>query len=172
MAHERHLDRAIRGKRDSHRRERAIAALAARQHGVVSRRQLLRIGLSADAIDRWIDARRLHQLHRGVYAVGHRNVSPNGRYLAAVLFAGDGAALSHCSAADLWELRPRKEPEIDVIATTHRRGDATVRVRRDALDRSETMTRHGIRVTAAAADPPRSRGPPRRQATRTGGPPS
>jgi very-short-patch-repair endonuclease len=67
--------------------------------------------------------------------------------LAAVLAAGDGAALSHRAAADLWELRASREPDIDVIAPTHRRGDAVVRIHRDTLDGSETMTRNGIRVT-------------------------
>src|SRR4051794_21640510 len=85
--------------------DRAIAALAARQHGVVERMQLLRIGLTRHEIGERIRAGRLHPLHRGVYAVGHRRLSRQGRYLAAVLACGDGAVLSHCAAADLWELR-------------------------------------------------------------------
>ena len=89
----------------------------------------------------------MHRLHRGVYAVGHPEIPREGRYLAAVLFAGEGAVLSHCAAADLWELRASKEDKTDVTATTDRRGDATVRIHRDALRGSETMTRHGIRVT-------------------------
>lgn len=46
----------------------------------------------------------LHRLHRGVYAVGHLDLSPHGRCLAAVLAAGDGAVASHYSAAWLWGL--------------------------------------------------------------------
>jgi very-short-patch-repair endonuclease len=147
MAREIHKNRAIRGKRRSHDIDAAIARIAARQHGAISRLQLLGLGLSADAIDRRIQAGRLHPIHRGVYAVGHPNLSREGRYLAAVLFAGEGAVLSHCAAADLWELRASKESDIDVTVPTDRRGDASVRIRRDTLDPSETMTRNGIRVT-------------------------
>ena len=125
----------------------AIAALAARQHGVIEFQQLRRIGLTRHEINDRVAARRLLPLHRGVFAVGHRCVSRKGLYLAAVLFAGDGAALTHCAAADLWELRSSKEDEIDVTVPTDRRGDATVRIHRDKLDPSETMTRDGIRVT-------------------------
>ncbi|MEA2471960.1 MAG: Transcriptional regulator, AbiEi antitoxin [Thermoleophilaceae bacterium] len=48
----------------------ALWALARRQHGVVTRRQLLRHGFSPDAIDRRIARGRLHAVWRGVYAVG------------------------------------------------------------------------------------------------------
>src|SRR4051794_12294500 len=109
--------------------------------------QLERIGLSRHEIGDRVRAGRLHPLHRGIYAVGHRSLSREGRYLAAVLFAGEGAALSHCSAADLWELRASREPDIDVTAPMHRRGDASVRIRQNDLDPRDTMTRAGIRVT-------------------------
>jgi very-short-patch-repair endonuclease len=124
-----------------------IAALASRQHGVVSYHQLVRMGLSRHEIGDRIRNQRLHPLHRGVYAVGHRDVSCEGRYLAAVLSAGESACLSHRSAADLWELRASKEDQIDVTVASDRRGDATVRIRRDAFDDRDTMTRDGIRVT-------------------------
>jgi Transcriptional regulator, AbiEi antitoxin len=52
----------------------ALAEVAARQFGVVARRQLLELGLSHRAIDRRLTAGRLHPLHRAVYAVGHRVV--------------------------------------------------------------------------------------------------
>jgi very-short-patch-repair endonuclease len=138
---------AIRRKGRSHDADRAIAAIAGRQHGVITYAQLIRIGLSESGIQRRIDAGRLHPIHRGVYAVGHPEISREGRYLAAVLFAGDGAVLSHCAAADLWELRASKEDETDVTVPTDRRGDAAVRIHRDQLDPRETMTRNGIRVT-------------------------
>jgi predicted transcriptional regulator of viral defense system len=51
--------------------DRMIARLAVRQAGIVSFDQLLRMGLSRRQIRRRADAGRLHQLHRGVYAVGH-----------------------------------------------------------------------------------------------------
>ena len=83
------------------RGERAVAALAARQAGVVARRQLAALGLSPRAIARRVYAGRLHLLHRGVYAVGHRRISRDGRWLAAVIAAGSSALLSHRSAAEL-----------------------------------------------------------------------
>ena len=110
-----------------------IAELATRQHGVVARWQLERLGMSRHEIGGRIRAGRLHPLHRAVYAVGHRRLSREGRYLAAVLSAGEGAALSHCSAADLWELRATKEPRIDVTARTNLRGDWAIRIRRNGF---------------------------------------
>ena len=137
----------MRPKRESQRADAAIAAVADQQEGVIDSAQLQRIGVDSDAVKRRIRSGRLHPIHRGVYSVGHRSLSRNGQYRAALLFAGEGAVLSHRSGADLWELRTSKEPEIDVTTPTHRRGDAVVRIRHDQLDPSETMTRNGIRVT-------------------------
>jgi hypothetical protein len=142
-----HVEDRRRPESDAREWDAAIALIAARQHGVISRVQLIRIGLTPWAIRGRIRAGRLHPIHRGVYAVGHPNVSREGRYLAAVLASGEGAVLSHRSAADLWELRAAKGDEIDVIATTHRRGDRSIRIHRNALDPRDTMTRNGIRVT-------------------------
>jgi very-short-patch-repair endonuclease len=55
--------------------------------------------------------------------------------------------LSHCAAADLWELRATKEPRIDVTVSSDRRGDRAVRIRRNAIAPGESTTRHGIPVT-------------------------
>ena len=80
-----------------------MAELAERQYGVVSIRQLERkLGYSRKAVQRDVASGRLHPLHRGVYAVGHRLVSDHGRCLAAVLACGPDALLSHRSAAWLW----------------------------------------------------------------------
>jgi very-short-patch-repair endonuclease len=87
----------------------AVARLANRQHGIVVRHQLLEIGLSASAIKRWLAAGHLHQLHRGVYAVGHALISQEGRWLAAVLACGPGAALSHGPAGQLLGIVARRE---------------------------------------------------------------
>jgi hypothetical protein len=74
-----------------------VAEIAARQGGVVSNAQLRAAGLDATAVARRVAARRLHPLGRGVYAVGHTAVTPDGRLFAAVL--GTGGVLSHRSAA-------------------------------------------------------------------------
>jgi hypothetical protein len=130
-----------------------IAAIAGRQHGIVAVEQLRAAGLDEAAVRRRVAAGRLHRLHRGVYAVGHRSLSWRGRWLAAVLAAGDGAVLSHASAAALWQfLRPIPGP-VHVLL-----GAAVRRKRRPGLriHRSRTLTprdvtqRHGIAVTTPA----------------------
>jgi hypothetical protein len=78
--------------------------LAEQQHGVVARRQLIEAGMGSNAVDNGLRAGRLHRLHPGVYAVGHRLVSREGRGMAAVLACGAGAVLSHRSAAALWRI--------------------------------------------------------------------
>src|SRR3954451_15617262 len=91
-----------------------IATLAVAQHSSVGRTQLLEDGLSGDDVDRRMRARRLRRLHQGVYAVGHRVLTVEGRWMAAVLAAGAGAALSHASAAAGWDLRRSSPVAIDV----------------------------------------------------------
>jgi very-short-patch-repair endonuclease len=87
----------------------ALAKLAERQHGTVSAAQLADLGISRTTMNRWARRGRLHRLHRGVYAVGHAAPSEYQRFMAAVLACGDGAALSHQSAAYLWTfLKPRE----------------------------------------------------------------
>ena len=76
-----------------------VAEIAARQHRVVAREQLLEAGLSVGEIRRMVEKRQLFALHRGVYAVGTPDPGPRGRLMAAVLACGEGAVLSHRSAA-------------------------------------------------------------------------
>jgi len=81
----------------------ALARMARRQHGVVSIRQLEGpLGFSERSVSRAVAAGRLHRVYRGVYAVGHTDLSPHGRCLAAVLAVGPGALLSYHSAGWLW----------------------------------------------------------------------
>jgi hypothetical protein len=75
--------------------ERQIAGLAGAQHGVVSRRQLLALGISGSVIARRVDTGRLHTVHRGVYTVGHTVLGKHGRWIAAVLACGPHAALGY-----------------------------------------------------------------------------
>src|SRR3954471_3094282 len=109
MADEGTVGAEIPTKGSPRRGEAAIAALAARQHGVVSRAQLAALGLGAGAIKHRLALGRLHPLYRGVYAVGHRSLRPEAWWLAAVLAAGPDAGLSHRSAAALWGCAARVE---------------------------------------------------------------
>lgn len=83
-----------------------MAELAQRQHGVVAREQLVAFGMSRRAIVGRLEHGQLHEVFRGVYVVGVRRISRRGRWMAAVLAAGEGAVLSHRSAARLWQLLP------------------------------------------------------------------
>jgi very-short-patch-repair endonuclease len=115
--------------------------------------QLRAAGVSETSIRRGVDAGRLHRLHRGVYAVGHRSLSWRGRWLVAVLAAGDGAVLSHSSAAALWEfLRPISGPvHVTVDAAVRRKQRSGLLVHRSrTLAPSEITRRHGIAVTTPA----------------------
>ncbi|MFN8114305.1 MAG: type IV toxin-antitoxin system AbiEi family antitoxin domain-containing protein [Solirubrobacterales bacterium] len=87
----------------------AIAELAFRQHGVVARRQLLEVGIPGSTIAVWVDQGRLHPLHRGVYAVGHRRIPQEARWLAGVLACGPSSALSFGSAGQCRGILPRDQ---------------------------------------------------------------
>jgi len=108
--------------------EGVLARLAHRQHGVVSIRQLTGdIGYSRHAVSRAVKAGRLHPLHRGVYAVGHTNLSPHGQCLAGVLACGDGALLSHYSAAWLWGMVKGSPVPVEVTTPIPRKLHVPVR---------------------------------------------
>jgi Transcriptional regulator, AbiEi antitoxin/Protein of unknown function (DUF559) len=79
----------------------AIALLAERQHGVIALWQLRELGLSDRAVRSRVAAGKLHRIYRGVYAVGHRVLSMNGRRMAAVLAPGQGAFASYRMAGAL-----------------------------------------------------------------------
>ena len=81
-----------------------LARIAVRQHGVVTVAQLRDAGFDKHAVSRRVKAGRLFILHRGIYAVGYPGASEETRWMAAVLACGNGAALSHRSAAALWGL--------------------------------------------------------------------
>jgi hypothetical protein len=137
---------------DSHGecRSRAIAALAERQHGVVAVRQLRSLGVGPGAIDHWVKTGRLHVWYRGVYAVGHRALKREGRWMAAVLAVGPDAALSHRSAGALSGMRPSARWAIEVTVGRKVRGPAGVEVHHARLEPDEVTTIDGIPVTTAA----------------------
>lgn len=133
-------------------RERRLAALAGRQHGVVGRWQLVELGLGDEAIKGALASGRLHPLHHGAYAVGHRIVTKRGKWLAAVLALGPGAFLSHQSAAALWDLAGDR-PEVHVTAPRGRQerpGRKGIRVHRCRFEPGEVTRREGIPVSTVA----------------------
>jgi very-short-patch-repair endonuclease len=140
----------IRGERRPRRWDADIATLAASQHGVVARRQLATLGLSLDAIDHRVAMGRLHVVHRGVYAVGHRALTRDGRWMAATLAGGDGAVLSHRSAAALWGMRDGSPACADVTIPRSRRPRSGLVARRVDLRADEVTVHRGIPVTTPA----------------------
>jgi len=125
----------------------AIAELADRQHGVVARFQLLELGFGRGAIFRRVEAKRLHLVHRGVYAVGRRRVAREGWWMAAVLACGPGAVLSHRSAAALWDMRGGAPGRVEVIVERRMRGRDGIRARQAKLLDDERTVHAGIPVT-------------------------
>ena len=131
------------------------------QHGVISRRQLLALGISMKTVDRRIATGRLHVVWRGVYAVGRPRLSRSGWWSAAVLACGEGAVLSHTSAAELWGIRKPNivnEEEVDRPATIHvsvpadrtRRLAGIVAHRRIAIGLRDRTRSNGIPITSPA----------------------
>jgi very-short-patch-repair endonuclease len=127
-----------------------LADLAERQYGVVTYRQLRELGLSNGHIHRASKASRLRRVHRGVYAVGHKRLSPHGLSLAAVLACGTRAVLSHRSAAWIWGFLPKfpSEPEVTVPSRGHLRRGIRIYRAPATLDR-ECTSLEGLPVTSA-----------------------
>lgn len=128
-----------------------LAALARRQHGVVSYGQLRKLGFSKGHIARAQEAGRLQRIHRGVYAVGHAALSDHGRATAALLVFPGTAVLSHGSAAWLWGLAPTapREAEVTVAARGNRRPGLRVH-RVWSLADEERTTYEDLPVTSVA----------------------
>ncbi len=129
--------------------DHAIAALAERQQGVVAIWQLLALGLGTDAIQYRASIGRLYRIHRGVYAVGHRKLTPQGHRMAAVLAYGPDAVLSHWSAAAQWSFGQSRW-KTDVTTPTDRRSRKTIRAHTAKLDAEDRDIRDGIPVTSVA----------------------
>ena len=127
----------------------AIAALAKRQRGYVKRAQLLGLGLRSDAIAYRVRIGRLIPVYAGVYAVGHLPTLPQDRAVGALLACGEGAVLSHSTAATAWGIFRRWEMPFEVSAPRIRRRRGII-VHRTSLARRDIRTQIGLRVTSAA----------------------
>lgn len=160
---ENHADFALNvDMRQQSRSHRAVARLAEEQYGVVSGGQLVELGYSRQKIGREVMTGRLHQLHWDVFAVGHAAVSRHGQCLAVVLSFGDGALLSHRSAAWLWGLTKKFTLPVEVTAPAPRRTREAIQVHSAVAITAEDRASHeGIPLTAvprtfldfAAVDP-------------------
>lgn len=126
-----------------------IARLAERSLGIVTRAALLHEAVTASAVDHRIRNGRLHPLHPGVYAVGHRAVTEDARSLAAVLTAPPPAGLSGGHAAAHWRMLSAAPGPIEVVhGGTTRRGPAGVHLRR--TKHLELTTHRGVPIATPA----------------------
>ncbi|HEV3472383.1 MAG TPA: type IV toxin-antitoxin system AbiEi family antitoxin domain-containing protein [Actinomycetota bacterium] len=98
------MNTAQRGLSPEEEVRRLWINLARKQFGAVTRRQLLILGMSATSIDRRISSGELARCLPGVYLVSWFDISWKQQAMAALLWAGPNAALSHASAARLWRL--------------------------------------------------------------------
>jgi very-short-patch-repair endonuclease len=127
------------------RTDNAISRIAARQRALVTRAQLKELGIECRAIDYAIARGRLHRMHQGIYSlVPFPALPPLAAELAAILACGDGALLSHHSAAAVWGIRPFLDGDVDVTVIgkeTGRRREG-IRVHRTAHLHPRDARRH------------------------------
>jgi predicted transcriptional regulator of viral defense system len=130
-------------------RERALAELARRQHGVVSARRLAELGYAKATISSAVSRARLHSVHRGVYAVGHRALSWEGWVMAAVLARPDSVA-SHVTAGWAHGLVRSQPDTVHLTAPTRQRLKRDFVVHYAVLEPEDVTTVDGIPVTSPA----------------------
>jgi very-short-patch-repair endonuclease len=122
----------------------AVAAIAARQHGLVTTAQLMAAGLGRGAIEHRVRTGRLRRWCRGVYLAAPAPL-PWTPEMAALLACGvERSALSHWTAAARYGLAPKPDT-VHIIVTGNVRSRPGVRVHRTT--HLETTTHHGLRVT-------------------------
>jgi predicted transcriptional regulator of viral defense system len=123
-------------------REEALAGLALSQHGVFGLDQALDLRFASSTIRSRKAAGRLHLVYRTVYAlVAPKLLTIKGHYMAAVLACGDGAVLSHRSAANLLDLRATDQVNVDVtVPTRSHRKTKGINVHRSTTLTSEDIT--------------------------------
>lgn len=132
------------------RGEAEAAALAARQHGVVSVTQLTALGMSASTRQRRLATGELTFVQPGVVRHGAHPDTWRGRVLAACLSSGGLA--SHRSAAVLWDLASIVGSMVEVTVprgTVNRRAGVVLH-RSTQLDMAAPVTIDGIPVTGLA----------------------
>jgi hypothetical protein len=126
----------------------AIVGLALGQHGNITRRQLLDLGLTDDAIRHRLRSGRLFRVYPGVYSVGRPPAIPHERASAGVLACGPRAVLSHASAMVLWAFWRHWDKQFEVTIAGGDRRPNGIRVHRSTTLRWQDVTRQlGIRVT-------------------------
>jgi predicted transcriptional regulator of viral defense system len=125
----------------------ALAELATRQHGVVATWQLEKLGYGRNSVAKAASVGRLHRLHRGVYVVGQRGLTWEGRCMAAVLASYPSVA-SHLSAGWLWGLLQFRPGTMHITSRSPRPRKRLFVVHTADLARADLRRRDGIPVTS------------------------
>jgi very-short-patch-repair endonuclease len=123
-----------------------IAEIAGRQHGVISRKQLMELGLGKDSIQHRLSSGRLLRLHRSVYGVGHRNRSRETVWMAAVLAGGEDTVLSNRPAGAAWAICS-SAGRVEVTVPRQRRPHPRILFHHSVLPADERTTHNGIPIT-------------------------
>jgi len=97
-----------------------VAERAEAQWGILRRGDLATLGVHGRRICRWAIKGSLHELHPGVYALGHRAISRKAEFLAATWWCGGDAALADESACAFygWVTEDWEHPPPVHVTTT------------------------------------------------------
>lgn len=127
---------------------REIARRARRQLGLVTREQLLSLGVPGRSILRWVAAGRLMEILPRVYSVPEVRPTWEQRALAALLWSSDGV-LCGLSAARVWRLDVDPKPAVELLVTRRMRSLHPWLLVRQCTNGSEVASRKvdGLRVT-------------------------
>ncbi len=121
--------------------------------GSVKRAQLLAAGVGSSVAKRQARNGALHRIHRGVYIVGHLALPSMAMESAALLACGEGALISHRSAAYLWSMVEKQPREVDVTLVGRRcRPKQGVRIHAvSQIDRRDVRRKGKLVLTAPAS---------------------
>ena len=127
--------------------ERIIARIAGAQHGIVTWAEMIAAGLSPEVIRHRVEIGLLVRVYRGVYSAGHRVLTTEAHYLAAVKACGEGAVLCGAAAAYLLAIFKASSPPPPEVATRHQRRIPLLKTRRLNLDRRDVSELKNIPCT-------------------------
>jgi very-short-patch-repair endonuclease len=130
--------------------ERRVVRLAGEQEGVMSRRQLHKLGADDDWVKRRAQMGWLVPVFRGVWGIGHPPRTRRGWYVAALLAGGERAVLSHKTAASIHRMAESSgQLHLTVPRTAH--GIEGIRIHRPrTLRPDDVVVVDGLRVTSPA----------------------
>ncbi len=125
--------------------------LARRQNGDATWRQLRRLGVSKATVEHRVRSGIWHRLHRCVYCLGDPDLIPLARESGALLAVGDGATISHESAAAVWGLIDGRPALVHVTLTGRRaRSRHGIDIHHVDLEPRDIATRHHLAITSVA----------------------